>query len=527
MSTKETRQDARAAAARSPRVGTKIVATLGPASRSPHALQRLLNAGAHVVRLNFSHGERAEHQETLNTVRAVAAEQVEAVAVMGDLCGPKIRLGKIASGTVALAEGDRLCLVRQPVLGNAERVSLNQPDIIDDVRVDHRVLIDDGAVRLRVVKTDSEGLTCQCIVGGTIRDHKGVNLPDSDLRMSALTEKDLDDVRWAAASGLDYIALSFVHSAEDVHALRRRLAELAADIHIVSKIETPQAVEDIDAIIEASDAILVARGDLGVEMDVERVPLVQKRIADRCRQAGKPVIVATQMLQSMVQSPVPTRAEVSDVANAIIDGADAVMLSAETAVGRYPVEAVEVMSRVAAQTEAYDQERMRSITVNKARPGVTSAVAQSVVTIAEEVNAKAVAVWTDGGKVARGISKHRLDKPVIALTPSEATRRRMALYYGITSVRAHKPETVEEQIAAVDRALTSGGWADAGDLVVVGIGPRSLECGDTGSISIHAVNAASAGATDPNKCLPSAATQDHNPTDPRQQSTEHSAAAAT
>lgn len=474
---------------KTPAPGTKIVATIGPASSSPEAIERLLLAGADVVRLNFSHGRRAEHEQAVKAVRAVSEKLGLPVAIIGDLCGPKIRLLEITDGAVNITAGHTLRIVRESVMGNAERVGANDPGIFEDVQVGHRVLIDDGAVRLHVVAKHDGELVCECDVGGKIANHKGLNLPDTDLRNPALTDKDKDDARWAAEMGLEYLALSFVRRAEDVGQLRQLLTELGSDCHIVSKIETRHALDNLSDIIEASDSILVARGDLGVEVDIATVPRLQKDMTERCRRVGKPVIVATQMLQSMVESPTPTRAEVSDVANAIYDGADAVMLSAETAVGKYPVQAIEMLERVALETEAYDQGEQTRVEIGGGRLGVAAAVARSICAIADDTNAKAIVLWTESGTLARLVSKNRLDRSVVALTPSLAVRRKMSLYYGVTPLQANKPNEADELIAQADRTLTDGGLANVGDLVIVGFGPRSLACGDTGSIMIHTVEA--------------------------------------
>ena len=466
--------------------GTKFVATIGPATSSPQALERLLRAGADVVRLNFSHGRRSDHEQAVKAIREVSTRLNLPVAIMGDLCGPKIRLLEIAGSSVDVAPGQTLRIVSTPVLGDAERVAVNDPGVIADVEVGHRLLIDDGTVRFHVVAKDADGLVCECNVGGKLRDHKGLNLPDTDLRNPALTEKDKDDAAWAVEAGLECIALSFVRRAEDVEELREHLASVGGNCHIVSKIETRRSLDNLDAIIEASDGILVARGDLGVEVDVATVPRLQKDMTDRCRRAGKPVIVATQMLQSMVESPVPTRAEVSDVANAILDGADAVMLSAETAVGKYPIQAIEVLERVAQETEAYDEHRFPLVEAG-GELEVATAVARSICAVANDIGALAVAVWTETGTLARLVSKHRLDRPVIALTPSPTVRRRMSLYYGVIPIQADNPLEISALIAQADWVLTAGEWARPGDLVVIGFGPRSLACGDTGSIFIHTV----------------------------------------
>lgn len=471
-------------------IGTKIVATLGPATNTVEAVGSLVQAGIDVARLNFSHGDRASHEKALANLRAAADAAGRPVAVMGDLCGPKIRLGKIAGGAVSIERGDRFRLVSETIEGGPGIACVNQPEILDDIRAGHRVLIDDGAILLRAEAATPNEVTCVCEFGGSIGEHKGINLPDTDLCLASLTDKDREDARWAVASGLDYLALSFVRSADDIGALRAMLTELGANIHIVAKVETPRAVANLDAIIAAADAILIARGDLGVELDVARVPRIQKNICDLCREAGKPAIVATQMLQSMIHAPSPTRAEVSDAANAIVDGADALMLSGETAVGQYAREAVRTLRRVAVETEAYDEDRLQPVRVNVRQAGVTAAVAHSMRLIADELQPQSLVVWTDKGGIARLLSKHRPNRPIVALAPTEKVRRRMSLYYGVTAFCADKPGDEAKQLAVADERLQACGFARPGDIIVAGFGPHSLERGDTGSISIHTVQAA-------------------------------------
>lgn len=478
-------------------VGTKIVTTIGPATESVDVLTRLFQAGADVARINFSHGSRDAHARFVAAVRQAAHSVKRPVAIMGDLCGPKIRIQKMPGGPVQFQVGDTLTLVREPTDGSGQRLAISQPEIIDDLQPGHRVLIDDGQVRFRAINRTSDTVECECLVAGPVGSSKGVNLPDTNLRLDTLTAKDLEDLRWAVESDLDYVALSFVRSAADVTTLRARLTELNSGIHIVSKIETPQAVADIEAIIDASDAILVARGDLGVEVETERVPLIQKNITALCRDAGKPAIIATQMLQSMVDSPAPTRAEVSDVANAILDAADAVMLSAETAIGKFPIAAVETMHRIAEQTEQYDQEHNISMTVNIRLGGVTSCVAHGIGALAERVGAKAIALWTRNGNTARLVSKHRLDLPIIALTPDQQVQRRMALLYGVNAVQADAPADLSARIVQADRILLEQGFVSDGDLIVIGFGARALDVGATGSINIHMVDAKNAGISRP------------------------------
>jgi pyruvate kinase len=479
----------RACALPQDRIGTKIVATLGPASATTARLAALLDAGVNVARINFSHGTRDDHAATLTALRQAADGRREATAIMGDLCGPKIRLGKVTAGGIPMSVGDELRIAPDVTDGSRDAVGINHPEILPDIAIGHRLLVDDGALRFEVVARSGSDLICRCDVGGTLRDHKGVNLPDSDLNLECLTDKDRNDARWAIAEELDYLALSFVRTGDDVRTLRQFLREHDARCHIVSKIETPQAVANIDEIIDASDAILVARGDLGVEMDVAHVPRIQKLVVAACRRAGKPVIVATQMLQSMIDSPTPTRAEVSDVANAIVDGADAVMLSGETAVGQYPVEAVAMMRRIAEDTEAYDQDQRPHVRVNERHPGVTAAVADSINSVVARLAPAAVAVWTEEGVLARLLSRYRLALPLLALTPNEYVRRRLALYYGVFARQRENPHDHTASITAVDEVIIPEGWAVPGNLVVVGLGPRSLEEGDTGALAVRIIGA--------------------------------------
>jgi pyruvate kinase len=468
-------------------VGTKIIATIGPATARLDKIEELIEAGVDVFRLNFSHGERADHQRMLDGVREAASKLRRPIAVLGDLCGPKIRLGEIDGGQATLATGDEIRLARDNAPGTARRLSINHPEILDDVQVGDRVLIDDGSIRLEVEARESNGIVCRCDIGGVVRDHKGVNLPDSDLRIQTITPKDRSDASWAAAQEMDYLALSFVRRADDIRQLRAMLAEFGAGCRVIAKIETPHAVRDIDTIIEVSDAIMVARGDLGVEMDVAQIPRIQKDIVDQCRRAAKPAIIATQMLQSMVEAPTPTRAEVSDVANAVVDCADALLLSAETAVGRYPAEAVRVLGRIAFEAEAFDQERGSSLAVRVGSTGISGAVARAVCGLAGEMNARAVAIWTRQGELARLVSKHRLDCPVLAFAPAESTCRRTALYYGVHGMQAEGPANVHHRIQWASTALRSAGHVNAGDLVVIGFSPQTVESDETGLIVIHQV----------------------------------------
>ncbi len=469
-------------------IHTKIIATLGPATRSPEGIGGLIDAGVDVFRLNFSHGTLEEHAETLNNIRRVAAEKKAMVAVLGDLCGPKIRLDKIENGAIELHPGDVLRIQREEVVGNAERVSCNYPAIVDDADVGHRIFIDDGSVRLRVDRKHADHLECRCDIGGSISNHKGINLPDTQVSASTLTEKDRADLDWAIANHLDFIALSFVRRPEDIRELRLILNGRECNAKIVAKIEKPEALERIDEIIRLSDVILIARGDLGVEMDLARVPTIQKAIAVKCRRAGKPVIVATQMLQTMVDSPVPTRAEASDVANAILDLADAVMLSAETAIGKYPLRVIKTMQDIAFETERYDFRMNPEVEVNRStRFPSASAIVRAAALVAQEIDAKLVAVWCDRGDTPRLLSKHRLRMPVVALIPLEIKCRQAAILYGTTAICRPQPRHVDDIVNQLDEVLTEHELAQLGDRIVIVADSRPDLPGDTDAVLLHTV----------------------------------------
>ncbi len=471
-------------------IRTKIVATLGPASDSAEMIDQLLDAGVDVFRLNFSHGTLEQHARTYERVRHCTRRRGKAAAVMGDLCGPKVRVDPVEDDEFRISPGDQLVIVADHIVGNDKRISTNRPELIGEVEVGHRILIDDGSIQLRVREVSEDRLRCICEVGGAIRTRKGMNFPDSNLRMSALTEKDREDLAWALDNGVDYVAMSFVRSADDLHALRELMPLSSDECRVVAKIETVQAIEHLDAIIEAADVLLVARGDLGVEMDLAQVPLLQKRIVKLCQTAGKPAIIATQMLQSMVEQPTATRAEVSDVANAILDGADCVMLSAETSVGAYPTESVRMLTRIAEKTEAFLQERGEAARVDAAKTmrRITTAVAHGASLLARELDAKLVAVWTGTGNTARLLSKTRLYPPVIGLSPDEHVCRRMALYYGVVPIQLARESDVPTMLRGLDAVFLERGLASAGDLIVAVAGTRLEEPGATNSLLIHLVS---------------------------------------
>jgi pyruvate kinase len=470
-------------------IKTKILATIGPACNDEEVLARMFDAGLDVVRLNFSHGNLAEHTVALDNVRRVARQRDLVVAIVGDLCGPRIRVGEIAGGQCELRQGQHLIIQRTDCDGTPERISTNHAEVVDDVDVGHRVLIDDGRIRLEAVDKADDELICRIEVGGTLRSQKGINLPDTAISTPSLGDKDLLDLDWAIAHELDYVALSFVRNPEDIYELRRRLKDRQCDMGVIAKIEKPEALDHIDEIIENSDAVMVARGDLGVEMDAARVPLIQKDIVLRCQRANTPVIIATQMLQSMVDSPVPTRAEVSDVANAILDRADVVMLSAETSVGNHPVGAVTMMNRVAEQTEEF-LARANLQTEQPPAPSalkVTWAVVHGAQVLARQLGVRLVGVWTETGFTARLLSKRHMPQTIIGLSANERTCRRMCLLYGVLPVQANRHDRDDDMLIQLDKVFTERGLAERNDLVLVVAGTRLREPGATNALLIHLV----------------------------------------
>ncbi|QDV91418.1 Pyruvate kinase [Phycisphaerae bacterium RAS2] len=479
----------------SPRISTKIIATIGPASQSPESLRALALAGVDVFRLNFSHGTLEQHAQVFDRIRAVNRELGIHKAVMADLCGPKIRVDPVEDDSFAIAAGDTLDIVGGHVVGNRTRISTNRPEIVREVQEGHRILIDDGNVRLRVGRVLEDRLQCVCEVGGAISTRKGINLPDSTLQMSALTQKDREDLAWAVQHGVDYVAMSFVRTADDLQELRALLPQTPDAPRVVAKIETVQAIRHLTNIIDEADVVLVARGDLGVEMDLARVPLLQKQITRLCALAARPVIIATQMLQSMVESPTATRAEVSDVANAILDKADAIMLSAETSVGEFPIDAVNMMVRIAIETEGYVSLQLRSDQdeATDAVSRVATAVAHGASLLARQLDARLVAVWTQSGNTARLLSKTRMPAPIIGLSPNDFVCRRMALYYGVTPVCLKREERILAMLRDVDDALIEKRIARPGDLAIVIAGTHLNDVGATNALLIHLVSTADQG----------------------------------
>ncbi|MEK6709261.1 MAG: pyruvate kinase [Nitrospinota bacterium] len=411
---------------------TKIVCTLGPASQHTFTLRTMIRAGMNVARLNFSHGTQAEHRATIRKLRRLAAEEGRPVAVLADLAGPKFRLGKVRPGEV-LREGRRLRLVARPLAGTAERLSINRPELLPQIVKGHRVMIWDGKIQLEVLTPGGEEVLCRVVVGGALKDNAGINLPDTSLDIPPLTEKDLADIAFGVREEVDFFGLSFVRTAADVQLCRQEIASHRASIPIIAKMEMRKAVENLEEIAEAADGIMVARGDLGIETPLERVPMVQKQIIAAANLRGKPVITATEMLLSMVSNARPTRAEAGDVANAILDGTDAVMLSEETATGRNPAAVVRTMARIAEVTEAgmFESRLPRTRRSDRPEHGLAPAIAHTAVVLAQDLGASLIICPTDSGDTARGVALHRPRQPVLALSVSDRTVRRLALSWGV------------------------------------------------------------------------------------------------
>ena len=463
----------------------KIVATLGPATESYEMIRAIIDAGVDVTRMNLSHGSYAEHEVRFANVRKAAEDSGRPVAILVDLQGPKIRLGKFTDGPHNLAVGDTFKITAEDVPGTKEIVSTTFKGLPGDVKPGDFLLIDDGKVRVQVVSVDGPVVTTSVIVAGPVSNNKGINLPGVAVSVPALSDKDEADLRWGLQAGADIIALSFVRNAADVSRVHEIMAEEGRKVPVIAKIEKPQAVENLEEIIDAFDGIMVARGDLGVELPLEAVPIVQKRAVELCRRMAKPVIVATQMLESMIENPVPTRAETSDVANAVLDGADAVMLSGETSVGKYPVVVVETMARIVESTEEHGLERIRPFTTKpRTQGGIITLAANEV---AEFVEAKWICIFTESGDTARRMSRLRPRIPMIGFAPEPAIRRRMALTWGVQSALVEHVAHTDRMFIQVDDFFLSNDLAKVGDKVVVISGSPPGIIGSTNDIRVHRI----------------------------------------
>ena len=475
---------------------TKIVCTIGPATSSEEQLERLMRAGMNVARLNFSHGTHDEHAAVIERIRRISTRLGCPIAILQDLQGPKIRVGSLQGGQpIRLVDSTQVRITTRPIAGDSQTIPTTYMHLPQDVKPGDRILLDDGLMELRVLDADATDVRCQVVHGGLLKEHKGINLPGVAVSAPALTEKDRDDLRFGIMHGVDYVALSFVRRPEDVLEARKLVHQFQAeseaegkhalvDIPLIAKLEKPEAVMQLNAILDVVDGVMVARGDLGVEMPPEKVPLIQKRIIARCNDLGLPVITATQMLESMVTNPRPTRAEVNDVFNAILDGTDAVMLSAETATGAYPIEAVQMMVRIALETEAGDstarQPQCQSLTQEHA-------VSHAARALSEETSVKAIVVLTRSGTSARLISKDRPRRPILAYTTSERIYRQLALWWGVWPHCIEIQGSTEALIEVVDQQLVEDHLVEAGNHVVIMGGVPIASRARTNFVKLHRV----------------------------------------
>jgi len=465
---------------------SKIVCTIGPASRSPRIIERLLRAGMDVARLNFSHGTHANHAENIGVLRAAAMHLQKPIAILADLQGPKIRTGALAGGSsVFLRTGQKFVITTARVLGDSTRVSTVFTPLPREVHRGDRILLSDGLIELRVQQVRGREVICEVVNGGTLGEHKGINLPGIKLRVPALTSKDREDLIFALKHGANYIAVSFVRRPEDVVLAKTLVRRAGKDTPVIAKLEKPEAIENLDAILRVADGVMVARGDLGVEMNPERVPVVQKTIINRARQFRRPVITATQMLESMTENPRPTRAEASDVANAIFDGSDAVMLSAETASGKYPVEAVSMMARIIEEAENSITEFPRPAPQERLK--VAETVAELVCHASPELHMKLIAVFTHSGFTARLISRYRPLVPIIAFSPEEETRRRMALIWGVQPQKIADVRKVDGLASVAEKRLLEERLVRKGDVIGIVAGTPMGIRGTTNFMKFHII----------------------------------------
>ncbi len=461
--------------------------TIGPASASPRMLERLAKAGMDVARLNFAHGTHAQHAKTISNIRSLARKLGRAIGLLQDLAGPKLRVGELPGGALALEASEEAVLAASPS-GNPERIPFPFPRVLAALTPGNRVLLADGQIELRVVEPVDRAVRCRVRVGGVLRSHQGVHLPDVELSIRTFTRKDADDLKFGLEHRVDWVAMSFVRNAEDLRPLRRQMRGVEDPPSLMAKIEQHQAVDHLEAIVEAADGIMVARGDLGVELPLDRVPLLQKSIIRCCNAAGKPVVTATQMLESMIHRPRPTRAEVSDVANAVLDGTDAVMLSGETAIGDYPVEAVRIMARVAERGEAaFDFAERLAESSQWPCETVTDGISQATVNLADDLHARAIITATTTGHTALMVAMHRPECPIVAVTPDVATQRRLTLAWGVRPLLAKRGRNTDELIVnAIARAREQRLVRD-GDTVVVTAGVPAGVAGLTNLIKVEVV----------------------------------------
>lgn len=446
---------------------TKIIATIGPASRSKEMIWKLHQAGANIFRLNFSHGEHSDHQMVIDWVRELNKEHNTNICLLQDLQGPKIRTNQMEDGGVDIHAGDQIKIVADDFVGNAQKISTTYKTIAQDVAAGDTILIDDGNLELKVIGTDSKEVTAEVVFGGKLKSRKGINLPNTKISEPSLTEKDIRDLEYGISQDVDWIALSFVRTADDIIDLKNRIKAAGKDIKVISKIEKPEAIENMDAIIEATDALMVARGDLGVEIEMEKVPMLQKELVRKCNAASKPVIIATQMMESMITNPRPTRAEAGDVANALMDGADVVMLSGESAAGDYPVEAVSAMTRIIRNVEEKGDIYHKFSSIDKSSDTVLNdSLVYSACRLAEATDAKAIIGMTESGYTAFQLAKRRPKAHIYVFTSNQALVTRLSLIWGVTALYYAEQETTDDTIQDVKNVLEEKGLINKGDVVI-------------------------------------------------------------
>jgi len=470
---------------------TKIVCTIGPSTNTRAKIKELVLAVMNVARLNFSHGSHEDHASVIDSIRSVAAELNYNIPILMDLQGPKIRVGKMKDGGQQLKEGTYVTITPEDVEGTPEIIPIDFPNLVEDAEEGNSVLMDDGLLELKILKrNENRTLTAIVVVGGLLKPRKGVNLPNVNVRISSLTEKDIIDLEFGLSQGVDFVALSFVRHPRDVQELVSRIRAKGSNAAIISKVEKPEALDYIDDIIEESDGIMVARGDLGIEIPNEKVPLVQKMIINKCKAAGKPVITATQMLDSMIVNPRPTRAESSDVANAVLDGTDAVMLSGESASGKYPMEAVRTMAKICKNVEKGTKSIYNNLEFKKPdwkEKQIVESISYSSVRLSQNVDAKMIAVLTHSGTTARRIAKYRPQVPVIAFTSNLEVRRQLNLVWGVQSVKIDELYDTDTAVQVMETFLKEKGYANAGDRVIITTGMPLSEKGRTNMIKVASI----------------------------------------
>jgi len=447
---------------------TKIVATIGPATYEEAVLSRIIKEGVNVCRLNFSHGTHEEYKRVIHSVRKLNDKNGHHTAVLADLQGPKLRLGEVENGKVEIVTGDTIILTSKEMVGNAERAFVSYPELAHDVVPGARILIDDGRIVLKVIETDGDtDIVADIVQGGTLKPHKGTNFPDTKVAMPCITEKDSIDLKFALEQEVEWVALSFVRSAQDVVELKKIIQESGKSAKVIAKIEKPEAIQDIDEIIKVSDALMVARGDLGVEIPMQNVPIIQKELVRKCRRASKPVIIATQMIESMIDSITPTRAEVNDVANAVMDGADAVMLSAETSLGNHPVEVIQTMQKIIVQSETFDEIYFH---YNEPRPGrdrfISDSICYNATKMAQRVNATAIVTMSFSGYTGRKISSYRPKANTFVFTANRSILNMLSLIWGVRGFFYDNFESTDHTISDIMKRLKDEGWIAKGDLII-------------------------------------------------------------